>query len=123
VVAEGGYHDFVDELEQNSPHTLWFAPFFRFGARAGYRLITGEDMSVLSPISAIVKIAPRPILLIYGTNEPGLNGARLQQQATRANAELWEVDGARHGNYLDIALEEYEQRVLAFLDAALISTP
>jgi hypothetical protein len=29
------------------------------------------------------------------------------------------VPGARHGNYLDVAGDEYRTRVLAFMDAAL----
>ncbi|MFN8560123.1 MAG: prolyl oligopeptidase family serine peptidase [Anaerolineae bacterium] len=110
VVAEGGYHDFSAEVEQNTPTTLWFAPLFRFGARLSYRVTTGDDMSVLSPIRAIGRIAPRPILLIYGTNEPGLAGARLQQAAAGSSAELWEVAGAGHGNYLDIAGDEYTEK-------------
>lgn len=119
VVAEGGYHDFVAEVERNTPSTLWFAPLFRFGARLSYRVITGEDMNVLSPISAISAIAPRPILLIYGTNEPGLAGARLQQAAAGSNAELWEVPGAGHGDYIDVAGDEYGERVLEFMRAGL----
>ncbi|MEO8393006.1 MAG: prolyl oligopeptidase family serine peptidase, partial [Chloroflexota bacterium] len=75
VVAEGGYHDFAVEVDQNANTILWFAPLFRLGARMSYRLTTGDDLSVLSPVSVIGKIAPRPILLIYGTNEPSLPGA------------------------------------------------
>ncbi len=119
VVAEGGYHDFSAEVEQNTPDRLWFAPFFRLGARLSYRLTTGEDMSVLSPVSVIGQIAPRPILLIYGTNEPSLPGARLQQAAAGANAQLWEVPGATHGSYIYTAPEEYKQRVAAFMTAGL----
>lgn len=119
VVAAGGYHDFRDEIERNTPERLWFAPFFRVGAFGAYRLITGEDIGVLSPISTIAQIAPRPILLIYGTNEPSLNGGRLQQAAAGANAQLWEIPGATHGSYLTDAPDEYRQRVLAFMTAAL----
>jgi len=119
VVAQGGYHDFRHEVERNTPPTLWFAPLFRFGAFAAYRLTTGDDISVLSPISVIDRIAPRPILLIYGTDEPGLHGARLQLAAAGSNAELWEVPGAGHGNYLAAAPDDYPRRVVAFMSAAL----
>lgn len=119
VVAEGGYHDFVDEVERNTPDTLWFAPLFRFGARLSYRVSTGEDMSVLSPVGVIDQIAPRPILLIYGTNEPGLDGARMQHAAAGSNAELWEVPGAGHGNYLDVAGDAYGGRVVGFMQEGL----
>jgi uncharacterized protein len=76
-------------------------------------------MSVLSPIRAIGQIAPRPILLIYGTDEPGLAGGRLQQAAAGSNAELWEVPGAGHGDYLAVAPGEYTQRVIAFMTNAM----
>lgn len=118
VVAAGGYHDFRDEIERNTPSRLWFAPFFRFGAFGAYRLITGDDISVLSPVSVIGQIAPRPILLIYGTNEPSLNGGRLQQAAAGANAQLWEVPSATHGSYLITAPDQYRQRVIAFMTDA-----
>ena len=89
VVAEGGYHDFVAEVEQNTPHTLWFAPLFRFGARAGLPPDRRDvDMSVLSPISVIGQIAPRPILLIYGTNEPGLDGRALAAERRRVERRI-----------------------------------
>ena len=37
VVAEGGYHDFAVEVDQNATNILWFAPLFRLGARLSYR--------------------------------------------------------------------------------------
>jgi hypothetical protein len=91
--------------------------------RLGYRLTTGDDLAVLSPIGAIGQIAPRPVLLIYGTNEPGLEGARQMEAAGGSNVVLWEVPGAGHGGYVSAAPEEYPRRVIAFLDAALEVEP
>jgi pimeloyl-ACP methyl ester carboxylesterase len=120
VVAQGGYHDFQDEITVNSAYLGVLAPLFRFGAETVYRMRIGHDISVLSPISAIGQIAPHPILLIYGTAEPGLRGARLQLAAAGATAQLWEVPGAGHGNYIDVAgRDAYAARVLAFMDGAL----
>jgi fermentation-respiration switch protein FrsA (DUF1100 family) len=119
VVAEGGYHDFAVEVDDNAAHILWFAPFFRLGARLSYRLTTGGDLSVLSPVSVISQIAPRPILLIYGTNEPSFPGAHLELAAAGSNATLWEVPGATHGSYIYTAPEDYRQRVTAFIQVAL----
>lgn len=119
VVAQGGYHDFEDQLDDNSAYLGVLGGFHRLGAHLGYRLNTGDDMSVLSPLRAIPQIAPRPILLVYGTNEPSLAGARLQQIAAGSNATLWEVPGAGHGNYLATAPEDYERIVIGFMDAAL----
>jgi uncharacterized protein len=119
VLAEGGYHDFSEHLH-NNVQAEWqgFGFLYEWGVQIGYRLTTGYDISVLSPVSAIGQIAPRPVLLIYGTNEPSFYGAHLQLAAAGENAQLWEVPGATHGSYLFTAPEEFEQRVIAFYDSA-----
>jgi dipeptidyl aminopeptidase/acylaminoacyl peptidase len=119
VVAEGGYHDFTAELNNNTTYMGIMGGLFRTGAHLAYRVNTGDDLSVLSPISVIAQIAPRPILLVYGTNEPSLYGARLQQTAAGDNANLWEVPGATHGSYLADAPEDYERIVIGFMDEAM----
>jgi hypothetical protein len=119
VVAEGGYHDFAAQVDESAPNRLWFAPPFRLGARASYRVTTGNDIGVLSPVSIIGEIAPRPILLIYGSNEPSLPGALVMAATAGENAALWVVDGATHGSYIFTAPDKYVQRVSAFMTAAL----
>jgi dienelactone hydrolase len=119
VVAEGGYHDFAAHMDENGASLGLLEGLYPLGGRLGYRLSTGDDMSVLSPIRVIGQIAPRPILLVYGTNEPSLYGAHLQQAAAGDNATLWEVPGAAHGSYLTTAPEEYERRVIDFMNAAM----
>jgi dienelactone hydrolase len=118
VVAEGGYHNFTRQLEQDSAGIGVLGGLFRLGAHVGYRITTGDEIGVLSPIDAIAEIAPRPILLVYGTNEPSLQGARLMQAAA-TNATLWEVPGATHGSYVFTAPDEYERIVIGFMDGAM----
>ena len=117
VIAMGGYHDFGATLEVET-NGAWYGALYAAGTRVGYRLATGEDISVLSPIATISKIAPRPILLIYGTREPSLAGAHLQLAAAGPNAELWLVPDATHGSYWQHAAEAFETQVIAFLDDA-----
>ncbi|MBZ0297530.1 MAG: prolyl oligopeptidase family serine peptidase [Anaerolineae bacterium] len=117
VIASGGYHDFPAYNKDQSADA-WFAPLYLFGMHRGYRMVTGLEMDVLSPISVIDQIAPRPLLLIYGTQEPSRYGARLQLAAAGEHAELWEVPAASHGGYYASAPEAYEQRVITFLDHA-----
>ena len=119
ISAEGGYHDFGDQLSDNVA-AQWpgLGFLYEWGVRVGYRLTTGYDLAVLSPITAIRQTAPRPVLLIYGTAEPSLPGARLQLAAAKGNVQLWEVPGATHGSYLADAPEEYERRLIAFYDSA-----
>jgi hypothetical protein len=82
----------------------------------------------LSPINAILKFVPRPILFIYGALEQSLPGARLQLVPPRraadpnTSAELWVVHDANHGGYLRIVGdEEYARHVLPFLDCSLLA--
>lgn len=117
VVAMGGYHDFPAYIRQNAGDSF-FGRLFRLSAEAGYRLSTGLPLSVLNPLSAMPAIAPRPVLLIYGSAEPTLPGAR-QQAAGGLAVTLWVVEGAGHGDYVAVAPEEFERRVLDFFRTAL----
>src|SRR5690606_28545447 len=115
AVAMGGYHDFGATLDAEAQGS-WYGPLYAAGARAGYRLATGLDMEVLSPVSVIDQISPRRVLLIDGTREPSLAGAYLQQKAAGSNAELWVVEGAGHGSYWDMGPEAFAQHIIPFLD-------
>ncbi len=123
VVAEGGYGDFAEETLALNPHSSgvigWFEWAFSNAIKLFYRLFTGLDINQLSPRDVIGQIAPRPILLIYGSREISLPGARRQQTAAGSNAELWVVEGAGHGNYFVVAPAEYEARLVSFFDQAL----
>lgn len=122
VVAEGGYGDFADDTftpRVDGSLSSYFEAAFFWSVRQTYSLLTGLDINLLSPVDVIGQIAPRPILLIYGSQEVSLSGARNQLAAAGANAELWIVEGAGHGNYLDVASEAYETKLVSFFDKAL----
>ncbi len=122
VVAEGGYGNFVENALDPGPSTgliRCFWALFQGTTRLVYRLVTGLDINLLSPVSVIGQIAPRPVLLIYGSKEASLPGGRQQQAAAGANTTLWIVPGAGHGNYITVAPAEYEARIVAFFDEAL----
>lgn len=119
VIAEGGYGDFAEgalALGTGGPLEV----LYKEAIALSYRLLSGVELAKLSPQSVIGQIAPRPVLLIYGSRERSLDGARAQFAAAGANVALWIVDGAGHGDYLAVAPEEYEARVIAFFDAALL---
>jgi hypothetical protein len=121
VVAQGGYHDFFEEVTHNTTQGWSELPligdFFRFGVRIGYRAIVGVDIRNLSPISVIGQIAPRPALLVYGSDEPGIRGAQMMLDEAGQNVELWIVPAALHGGYMDAVGEpEYKRQVIGFWD-------
>jgi dipeptidyl aminopeptidase/acylaminoacyl peptidase len=125
VAAAGGYHDFAETMQLNDAPNFVLA-LYHAGAAGAYRLITGDDVHVLSPISAIDQFDSRPLLLVYGSLEVSLDGAELMLQHAREtgiSAELWVVPGADHGNYLSVAREAFVERLGVFyrttvLDAA-----
>ena len=121
VLAEGGYAHFPDNLITGGGRAPILVDLYRFGFRATYQLIVGNSLSTLSPVSVIDEIAPRPVLLIYGTNEVSLDAGYQQYDAAGDTATFWLVEGAGHGAYIDVAREEYIQRMTEFFDAALLT--
>jgi pimeloyl-ACP methyl ester carboxylesterase len=75
-------------------------------------------------VERIGLIAPRPVLLIYA--DPGQGGESVRQPKYIAAAgqpkEIWKVPGAGHTGGLEAQPEEYERRVVAFFDNALLNT-
>ncbi len=126
VLAEGGYHNMDDQMGYNNGSKTFVEELMSFGARITYRLSTGLDPALLSPIDAIKKIPPRPIFLVYGNREVSLPGAKEQLAAVRsvdpnARIQLWIVPGAGHGGYIaSVGVDEYKRWVLPFYDCALL---
>lgn len=118
VVAEGGYADMDALLRNQSSNLPFLVGVYRWSMRLSYHVIIGDNLDTLNPLAVIDNIAPRPILLIYGSKEVSLDGGRAQLEAAGDNAELWIVEGAGHGDYLRVAPEEYETRMVNFFNAA-----
>ncbi|MBI4248600.1 MAG: alpha/beta fold hydrolase [Elusimicrobia bacterium] len=82
------------------------------------RLRLGEDPEPYSAIYHARKLAPRPILIIHGDNDPRmpLQEARALYAECGEPKELWIVSGADHGKCREASPEEYERRLLAFFE-------
>jgi len=69
------------------------------------------------------RIAPTPVFFIYAV--PGSGGeaelAETFYEAAREPKEIWLVPGAEHTGGIEAQPEEYERRVVGFLDDALLS--
>ena len=68
------------------------------------------------------QIAPRPVLLIWAPN----GGNRETMNPTYEgligeSADIWEIDDVKHVQGIKGHPEEYERRVIGFLDSALLS--
>lgn len=123
VVAEGHYGHFAAEtlsFGRGGWPVRYFELLFAGSVRLTYYLVTGFSIDRLSPREVIGQIEPRPVLLIYGSREVSLVGARAQLSAAGPHTQLWIVPSAGHGDYLQVAPEEYPRRVLEFFNQALI---
>jgi hypothetical protein len=74
-------------------------------------------------VDRIGQIAPRSVLLIYA--DPGIGGENTRQPKYYAAAgepkTIWKVPGSKHTGGIAARPREYERRVIAFLDCALLS--
>jgi hypothetical protein len=70
----------------------------------------------------IGRIAPRPVFLIYAV--PGIGEEDIRQPMFYAAAgeprAIWRVPGSKHTGGLEAQPAQYERRVIAFLDRALL---
>lgn len=73
-------------------------------------------------VDRIGRIAPRSVFLIY--TEPGMGGEHIRQPKYFAAAgepkRIWKVPGAEHTGGIEARPAEYERRVVAFFDRALL---
>jgi fermentation-respiration switch protein FrsA (DUF1100 family) len=87
-------------------HLLWW--------RAGYRF------HQVQPYQEVAKIAPRPLLLIHGTNDTVVSpddATRLYEAAQFPKA-LWFIEGAEHIKGYLVDRQTYLTRVLTFFEQA-----
>jgi len=81
----------------------------------------GMHVDARRPIDEIKRIAPRAVLLIGGTNDvivPGSMASDLHAAAGNPK-ELYVIEGAGHGDYVENAGAAYLDRLLAFFQKSL----
>jgi pimeloyl-ACP methyl ester carboxylesterase len=79
----------------------------------------GVTLPELEPLMA--KLAPRPLLMIHGSEDSYIKPAMAEALFKRARGqkEFWLVDGARHNQALHIAGDAYHRRVVDFFQKHL----
>jgi uncharacterized protein len=87
---------------------------------AQVRPTVGVWPSALKPVDRI-GLLRCPVLVIGGTRDQHTTAADTQRlfDAARAPKELWMIEDADHGDFLRQRRQEYERRVLAFLQRML----
>ncbi|MBN1146149.1 MAG: dienelactone hydrolase family protein [Anaerolineales bacterium] len=120
VVAEGGYFNLGEDIVEPGLPKPPSQKLLFYTIAGFYWLTTGENPWQISPVDEIPKISPRPALLIYGEYEVDDGRAWLQYEAAGEPKELWIVPGGNHGANYAVATQEYERKVLAFFEHALL---
>jgi alpha-beta hydrolase superfamily lysophospholipase len=70
---------------------------------------------------AVARLAPRPLLMIHGAEDTYIKPEMAQRlfQVAGEPKELWLVPSAKHNLAVQIAADEYQRRIAAFLDKHL----
>lgn len=119
VVAESSYFNLGKDILDSDRNPTLLQRLVLSGIDFSYRLQIGADPHTISPIDALPRLAPVPILLIFGEHELASTRASKQIAAAGDTAQTWIVPGGSHGtNYL-IDRQSYETKVLGFFDATL----
>ena len=89
--------------------TLWVAEKTR-----------GFDREEVCPLQVVEQIAPRPLLVIHGTEDRRITEAQVQElfAAAEQPKALWLVEGASHSGIRNPVLDELAGDVILFLNSA-----
>jgi fermentation-respiration switch protein FrsA (DUF1100 family) len=124
VVAEGAYASLADTIANDFANLTGLPkfPFASLMVTLG-EWQTGLDISLVRPVDHIAQLSPRPVFLIHGLSDttiPADNARRLYQAAGEPRS-LWLPQGVGHVASVYQQPAEFEARVVAFFDAALLS--
>jgi len=119
VVAQSAFSSLEENVQQGTraltglplplaPLVIWFGE-----REAGIRL------RQVRPIDDVGHIAPRAIMFIHGEQDPVVDVSNSLQlyEAAREPKALVLIPNAAHGGLMDADPQEYERRVVGFLDA------
>jgi uncharacterized protein len=98
--------------------------YYRLAARIGLRRIRRERGCRFPHLEHVIgRLAPRQLLMIHGGADTYIKpemAVALFGLASQPK-ELWIVNAAKHNQALQIATDEYQQRVLDFFEKHLVS--
>ncbi len=119
VVSEGaGARTYKEVLElPGSSKYIALAPLFV--REAAISLLTGDGVPPRND-ATIAQFAPSPVMLISGDIREEREWNRIMRDRSRGTVELFEADGG-HIDGLTTQPEEYERRVIEFLDRSLLA--
>jgi dipeptidyl aminopeptidase/acylaminoacyl peptidase len=116
VVVDSAFSTLEDEIAVRVPSAI-MRPFIRFFAEQE----TGISAQQVRPIDQIGRISPRPVLIIQGLADKAipLDSAQRLYNAAGEPRTLWQENGVDHVAMFSAQPQEYEERVVSFLNGAL----
>jgi dipeptidyl aminopeptidase/acylaminoacyl peptidase len=120
VASEGNFYNLGHDIANTGGDNALLERSYYQVILFFYRYYSGLDARQISPVGAIGRISPRPVLLIFGEYEVANGRAHEQFAAAGVPKELWIVPGVGHGGYIQAWPEEYEARMIKFFDEALL---
>ncbi len=123
VVADSPYADLGGVLRRKVADFAllpWLEPLGWLSIRIGQRL-AGFRAADVRPIDCLQRLAPRPLLLIYGQRDSYIPAGQVQELFCQAGEpkELWLAPDSDHAMARLDHPEEYLERVMAFFDTYL----
>ena len=122
VCADSAFADPVSLLEERIGHRLHLpAAVLADPVMALMARHAGARLADFSPITAVARLAPRPLLLIHGDADasvPVENAQRLYA-AAGGPKELWIIPGVGHVGGYFADRTAYVERVISFFDRSL----
>jgi alpha-beta hydrolase superfamily lysophospholipase len=118
VILESLYHDLASAFRNRLTNS--YPPWFRKFC-PGIVWVTQRRMAMrledIAPAEHIGNLAPAPILLLTGTDDPHAPPEEALRLYDRCGdpREIWFVPGAGHKNVYEAGGSDYEQRILDFL--------
>jgi len=120
IVSEGAGIRSVREAAESSWDTKWLAVPIWGGITAATAVFS-DDAPPPNLNDVVERIAPRPVYFIYAAG--GQGGEELSQDFYESAGEpkdVWEVPEGGHVGGAEARPREYERRVIAFFDEALL---
>jgi alpha-beta hydrolase superfamily lysophospholipase len=83
--------------------------------------VRGFKSDEVCPVRVVDQIAPRPLLVIHGTDDQRISEEQVRRlfDAAQAPKTLWMVEGATHSGIRNPVLDDLAPDVIAFLDGSL----
>ncbi len=119
LVEDSGYSDLNPLLQVEFPRSSGLPVFFLPGTLAAARLITGADITLAVPVREIVKIAPRPVMVIHARGDALVPFAQAGELASAAGVEAWITPADGHARSYAASPAEYAARVGDFYERSL----